>query len=935
MCIGSLYKYFHVVAFASLLFLPVAHRANADPIAEFLFWDSLGQVTGQASKSIQEYRAERQLWRDKIAAAKREAAQCGNCPAAQDELKKWQKVENRFQDVAGSLAASVGMPSSVAGFLGIDLPMAAGPSPFQKSRQCTISRPSWAAQRPDFCQEAIDAHVSCLRQIQRPHELECPWLSSSIMGNACWDSHKLFQACAQKDYAAFRREQQAQELRRKNHNIPEYRDNGRLKLIIYPYAEKDPPMPPPTLVDELIRNKTFHAGIMYLMRGRSKGALDKVEIKRFVDFDVAPRKTSKCFESTPPEDEVENRVCEDLLELRHHYAPIVIACYYFGSGTILPDAVYWFEKRPKSASMEKFLRRSTNHPILKVQDARVNCPSTYSEEQKIESAYWSKVASLGIKQIPDDVKLPMSEWHRKMIQEKKEEDRARNAKALAAFPIEGYYEFSTSVYGRSGNLREGHCTITKTGNKEFNINCENTWRSRARGKFSAQASIQDEGLVATWSSGLKVIFNVFAGQLHGFCAGDKDVEIVSRSWGIPSKHLKERYIQNMSRSGRYSPGDLNKLIAKLRFSGKYDLELRREGDRAKFRCTIKEEGSYSPKRVAAMCFAESGRKFEGEGIPDYHEPIALHFNSWYPDHLKVGARGVYELRFPIDLENIPDKPIIKLSGLAKDGIEAQFVRLEGASTARGAEDASSARQSGQASEHSGLKPCPYTMAQYKGGSDVFACTCEANPQLSVRVFGTDIYTDDSHTCAAAVHAGAMTLTGGKLKIQMLPGQPHYAASTRNGVSTLKWGKWRRSFRFIETGQSVTEENQPGAGQSAAHIQGVWEGRYICGQGPTGLTLKIEGSDPSRLTARFKFYPVPENPRVPSGELEMSGGFDPQVKSFQFRPGRWIRHPIGYATVGLSGRLDASGRLTGRLPVSGCQTFKLLRASSKPRQDVGR
>jgi len=113
------------------------------------------------------------------------------------------------------------------------------------------------------------------------------------------------------------------------------------------------------------------------------------------------------------------------------------------------------------------------------------------------------------------------------------------------------------------------------------------------------------------------------------------------------------------------------------------------------------------------------------------------------------------------------------------------------------------------------------------------------------------------------------------------------------------------------------------------IQGVWEGRYICRQGPTGLTLTIEGSDPSRLTARFKFYPVPENPRVPHGELEMTGKFDPRVGHFQFRPGRWIQRPRGYATVGLSGLLESSGRLTGRLPVSGCQAFTLSRASSAP------
>jgi tetratricopeptide (TPR) repeat protein len=109
------------------------------------------------------------------------------------------------------------------------------------------------------------------------------------------------------------------------------------------------------------------------------------------------------------------------------------------------------------------------------------------------------------------------------------------------------------------------------------------------------------------------------------------------------------------------------------------------------------------------------------------------------------------------------------------------------------------------------------------------------------------------------------------------------------------------------------------------IQGIWKGNYVCAQGLTGLTLLIEGDEPSQLTARFMFYAVPENPGVPSGELGMIGKFDPSVRRLDLRPEKWIRRPSGYATVGLSGTIDPKAQtFTGRLPVTGCQTFELSR-----------
>lgn len=63
------------------------------------------------------------------------------------------------------------------------------------------------------------------------------------------------------------------------------------------------------------------------------------------------------------------------------------------------------------------------------------------------------------------------------------------------------------------------------------------------------------------------------------------------------------------------------------------------------------------------------------------------------------------------------------------------------------------------------------------------------------IWGTDIYTDDSSICTAAVHAGAITPNGGAVTIEMLPGQASYTGSNRNGVNSANWGNYPSSFRF--------------------------------------------------------------------------------------------------------------------------------------------
>lgn len=75
--------------------------------------------------------------------------------------------------------------------------------------------------------------------------------------------------------------------------------------------------------------------------------------------------------------------------------------------------------------------------------------------------------------------------------------------------------------------------------------------------------------------------------------------------------------------------------------------------------------------------------------------------------------------------------------------------------------------------------------------------CPAGGKLE-GAWGTDIYTDDSSICTAAVHAGLISAKdGGSVTIEMRPDAGQYAGSTRNGVRTGDWMEpWTGAYVFV-------------------------------------------------------------------------------------------------------------------------------------------
>ncbi len=96
---------------------------------------------------------------------------------------------------------------------------------------------------------------------------------------------------------------------------------------------------------------------------------------------------------------------------------------------------------------------------------------------------------------------------------------------------------------------------------------------------------------------------------------------------------------------------------------------------------------------------------------------------------------------------------------------------------------------------SGVQECPANGVSLRGANRSYSCRCAAAATRSGSTWGTDIYSDDSRICRAAVHAGAIGLDGGIVAFETLPGQSGYQASTRNGVASGSWGRWQGSLRF--------------------------------------------------------------------------------------------------------------------------------------------
>jgi hypothetical protein len=107
--------------------------------------------------------------------------------------------------------------------------------------------------------------------------------------------------------------------------------------------------------------------------------------------------------------------------------------------------------------------------------------------------------------------------------------------------------------------------------------------------------------------------------------------------------------------------------------------------------------------------------------------------------------------------------------------------------------------------------------------------------------------------------------------------------------------------------------------------GIWRGSYVCAQGVTGLFLTVKRLETGDVAAVFRFFAVPENPAVPSGEFDMAGTPGAETNHLDLYPRQWIVRPPNFVMVALDGDYDeATGNYAGEVHGPGCSRFILRR-----------
>ncbi|WP_292760568.1 LCCL domain-containing protein [Nostoc sp. NOS(2021)] len=121
----------------------------------------------------------------------------------------------------------------------------------------------------------------------------------------------------------------------------------------------------------------------------------------------------------------------------------------------------------------------------------------------------------------------------------------------------------------------------------------------------------------------------------------------------------------------------------------------------------------------------------------------------------------------------------------------------------------------------------------------FVFICPPNGSI-YKVWGTDVYTDDSSICNAAVHAGLITTrNGGQVTIRIRPGAGFYYGTTRNGVNSRNYGSWGGSFILLGSTRS------PGSLQwngTASNLRGQLNQDFVFICPPNGSIYKVWGTD---------------------------------------------------------------------------------------------
>lgn len=106
-----------------------------------------------------------------------------------------------------------------------------------------------------------------------------------------------------------------------------------------------------------------------------------------------------------------------------------------------------------------------------------------------------------------------------------------------------------------------------------------------------------------------------------------------------------------------------------------------------------------------------------------------------------------------------------------------------------------------AASPSDADPCPGRLSINPQLPTPFTCRCDAAAAGAGTVWGTEVYTDDSSLCRAALHAGVIRAAGGSITVNRTEGRPLFVGSVRNGVESADYGFFPRTIEFTGTVRS--------------------------------------------------------------------------------------------------------------------------------------
>jgi hypothetical protein len=97
---------------------------------------------------------------------------------------------------------------------------------------------------------------------------------------------------------------------------------------------------------------------------------------------------------------------------------------------------------------------------------------------------------------------------------------------------------------------------------------------------------------------------------------------------------------------------------------------------------------------------------------------------------------------------------------------------------------------------------------------------------------------------------------------------------------------------------------------------VWTGQYVCQQGATDLTVRLQGAQSTHVTAVFE---------TAAGRWDAAGEYDPDSGALELQPTATVASAPGATMPGLYGTVSEGGALyEGRVTDPTCRWFSLRR-----------